>query len=146
MAEIKRRATATWIGNGAEGRGQLTSASGALNQTPFSFYTRFKDEEGRSGTNPEELVAAAHAGCFSMKLSFVLTAAGFVPDLIDTRGSVSLADGAVTGSHLELRATVKGISDEVFQKLAEEAKANCPISKMLAVPVTLDATLVTAES
>ncbi len=141
MAVLKRRSTAVWTGNGAEGKGQLTSTSGVLDKTPYSFHARFKDEEGRSGTNPEELVAAAHSGCFAMKLAFVLAGAGFTADELNVRSTISMDEGVITGSHLELTARIPGIAEDQFAALAEEAKANCPISKLLAVPVTIEAKL-----
>jgi osmotically inducible protein OsmC len=135
----KRKASAVWKGSGKDGSGHLTTQSSTLNKTQYSFNSRF--EEG-TGTNPEELVAAAHAGCFSMKLSFVLGEAGFTPDEITTDCVVTLDNGAVTGSHLSLKAKVPGISKEKFDACAEEAKATCPISKLLQTNITLDAALV----
>src|SRR5688572_6298895 len=113
---LNRRSTAVWKGTGKEGSGTVTSTSGVLNNTPYSFNTRFVSEDGRAGTNPEELVAAAHASCFTMKLSFVLGAAGYTPDALECTSNVKLdkvGDGmGVVGIHLELKATVKGISAE----------------------------------
>lgn len=136
---MKRNATAVWNGSGKEGNGNLSTQSTTLNQAQYSFKSRF--EEG-VGTNPEELIAAAHAGCFSMKLSFVLGAAGFTPDKIETRCDITLDNGAVTTSELTLTASVPGISAEQFQACAEDAKANCPISKLLNCNITLTAALV----
>jgi osmotically inducible protein OsmC len=136
---MKRNATAVWNGSGKEGNGNLSTQSTTLNQAQYSFKSRF--EEG-VGTNPEELIAAAHAGCFSMKLSFVLGAAGFTPDKIETRCDITLDNGAVTTSELTLTASVPGISAEKFQACAEDAKANCPISKLLNCNITLTAVLV----
>lgn len=137
---MKRFATANWKGSGKEGKGTNTTQSGILNNTQYSFKSRF--EEG-TGTNPEELVAAAHAGCFSMKLSFVLNAAGFTADNIDTKCTIDLdpAAGAIVGSHLEVKATVPGIDAAKFAECAAEAKANCPISKLLNTNITMDASL-----
>lgn len=135
---MKRSATATWIGSGKEGHGKMTTQSGILNTDQYSYRTRFEDG---IGTNPEELVAAAHAGCFSMKLSFVLGAAGFEPSSIDTQCFITLESGAITGSHLVVSAAVPDIDDAKFQECAAEAKANCPISKLLNTNITLDATL-----
>jgi osmotically inducible protein OsmC len=135
---MKRFATANWKGSGKEGKGTNTTQSGVLKDTQYSYNSRFA--EG-IGTNPEELIAAAHAGCFSMKLSFVLGAAGFTPENIDTKCTVTLADGAITESHLEVRATVPGIDAEKFSACAEEAKSTCPISKSLNTTITLDAKL-----
>ncbi|MFN8236908.1 MAG: OsmC family protein [Chitinophagales bacterium] len=143
---LKRKAAAVWNGTGLEGSGKLTSTSGVLKETPYSFAARFQSEDGKAGTNPEELIAAAHAGCFSMALSFQLTNAGFPPVSIHTEAVVSIEKGdsgfGFTGIHLELEAHVPGVSEEKFQELAGVAKANCPVSKALAaVPVTLSAKL-----
>lgn len=136
---MKRFATANWKGTGKEGKGTNTTQSGVLNNTQYSYKSRF--EEG-TGTNPEELVAAAHSGCFSMKLSFVLNAAGFTPDNIDTKCTITLEDGAITSSHLEVSAKVPGIDAAKFADCAADAKANCPISKLLNTNITMDAKLV----
>ncbi len=137
---MKRNATAVWNGSGKEGSGNLTTQSTTLSTTAYSFNSRFA--EG-TGTNPEELVAAAHAGCFSMKLSFVLGAAGFTPDAIETKCEITLdpAAGAITGSHLIVSATVPGISAEKFEECVADAKTNCPISKLLNATITHEATL-----
>ncbi len=134
----KRKATAVWNGGGKDGKGHVTTQSTTLNKTQYSFSSRF--EEG-VGTNPEELIAAAHAGCFAMKLSFVLGEAGFTPDELAVDCTVTL-DGAITESALVLKAKVPGISKEKFQECAEEAKKNCPISKSLTASISLDASLV----
>ena len=141
-----RRSTAVWKGTGKEGSGQVTSTSGVLQDTPYSFTTRFVSEDGKAGTNPEELVAAAHASCFAMKLSFILDAAGSTADELHCTANVKLdkvGDGkGVVGIHLDVVGKVKGISAEDFQRCAEEARANCPISQLLkAVPITMTATL-----
>ncbi|TDO28295.1 OsmC family protein [Sediminibacterium goheungense] len=135
---MKRNATAVWNGSGKEGNGHLTTQSTTLNQTQYSFNSRFA--EGL-GTNPEELMAAAHAGCFTMKLSFVLGAAGFTPDTLETQCTITLEDGVITGSHLVLKAKVPGISAEQFEACAADAKANCPVSKAYNMNITLDAQL-----
>ena len=135
---MKRFATANWKGSGKEGHGTNTTQSGVLNNTQYSFNRRFADG---IGTNPEELVAAAHAGCFTMKLSFVIGAAGFTPDNIDTKCTITLEDGAITSSHLEVTATVPGMDAEKFAAAAADAKANCPISKLLNTNISMDATL-----
>jgi osmotically inducible protein OsmC len=135
---MKRKATAIWNGSGKEGNGQLSTQSSILNKTQYSFNSRFA--EG-SGTNPEELIAAAHAGCFSMKLSFVLGEAGFTPQQITTDCTITLEDGTITQSQLNLRATVPGITEEKFKACAEDAKANCPVSKALNMNISLTATL-----
>lgn len=136
---MKRFATANWKGSGKEGTGTNTTQSGILSNTQYSYKSRF--EEG-SGTNPEELVAAAHAGCFTMKLSFVLNAAGFTADNIDTKCTITLDPAAgITESHLEVTATVPGIDAAKFAECAAEAKANCPISKLLNTNITMEASL-----
>lgn len=135
---MKRNATAVWNGSGKEGNGTLSTQSTVLNKTQYSYKSRF--EEG-TGTNPEELMAAAHAGCFTMKLSFVLGAAGFTPESIETTCDVTLDNGAITTSHLTTKASVPGIDEAKFKECAEEAKANCPVSKAYNVEITLDASL-----
>ena len=139
MATITRTASAHWQGTGKEGKGTLTTQSDVLSTTPYGFNTRFGDTKG---TNPEELIAAAHAGCFSMALAFALSAAGFTPDSIDASARVSLEpDGPgfkISRSALTLEAKVPGISQEQFQKIAEGAKAGCPISKVHNAEITLD--------
>jgi len=138
---MKRHATAVWNGSGKEGKGQVTTQSGVLSNTQYSFNSRFA--EG-TGTNPEELVAAAHAGCFAMKLSFVLGAAGFTPDSLEATATINLdpAQGAITSSHIDLKAKVPGITKEKFDECAADAKANCPISKLLNAEISFDAQLV----
>src|SRR4028118_1230526 len=133
-----RHASAVWNGSGKEGKGTLNTQSGVLQQTQYSYNTRFA--EG-IGTNPEELVAAAHAGCFSMKLSFTLQEAGFTADEIETRCDITFEGGAVTKSHLVLKAKVPGISKEKFEECANDAKENCPISKLLKTEISLEASL-----
>lgn len=136
---MKRKATAVWQGSGKEGKGHVTTQSSVLNKTQYSFSSRFA--EG-TGTNPEELVAAAHAGCFAMKLSFVLGEAGFTPDELTAECTITLGDGAITESHLSIKGKVPKISKEKFQECAENAKTNCPISKSLNTKITLEAALV----
>ncbi len=137
---MKRSATANWQGSGKEGKGTLTSQSTVLNNTQYSFNSRFQDG---IGTNPEELIAAAHAGCFSMKLSFNLSNAGFIPDNIDTKCEITLDPdkGAVTLSRLILNAKVPGIGKDQFDELVADAKENCPISKLLNTEIELVASL-----
>jgi len=135
---MKRHATAVWNGSGKDGNGHLTTQSTTLNQTQYSFNSRFAEGVG---TNPEELIAAAHAGCFTMKLSFVLGAAGFTPETLETTAHVELLDGAITSSHLTLQAKVPGISREVFDASVKDAELNCPISKVLNTAISVDATL-----
>ena len=136
---MKRTATAVWNGSGKEGSGKLSTQSSVLKGTAYSYKSRF--EEG-TGTNPEELIAAAHAGCFSMKLSFVLGGAGFTPDSIETSSTVTLEDGVIKSSQLTVKAKVPGISEDRFQQCAEEAKTNCPVSKALNMQISMNATLV----
>lgn len=137
-----RKASAVWRGTGRDGAGDLTTDSGVLSETPYSFKTRFQDEPG---TNPEELLAAAHAGCFTMALAFQLQTAGYTPTELSTQAAVSLdPDGAgfrVTKSALTLTAEVPGLDKETFDKLAGEAEKNCPVSKVLNAEITLSATL-----
>jgi osmotically inducible protein OsmC len=135
---MKRSATAHWEGTGKEGKGNVSTQSTVLKNTQYSYVSRF--EEG-AGTNPEELIAAAHAGCFTMKLSFVLVAAGFTAEALDTSCEITLDAGAITQSALKLTAKVPGISAEKFAEAAKDAKENCPISKLLNTNITLEYTL-----
>ena len=138
---MKRTATAVWEGSIKEGSGKLTTQSTTLEATQYSFKSRF--EEG-VGTNPEELIAAAHSGCFAMALSLILGEAGFTPESLDVTCSISLdaAKQQITSSHLVLKAIVPGISEEKFQECTETAKKNCPVSKVLNLEITLEASLV----
>jgi lipoyl-dependent peroxiredoxin len=140
---MKRTASAHWSGNLQRGTGDITTASGTLSKTPYSFHSRF--EQGQ-GTNPEELLAAAHAGCFTMALSLVLQQAGLTAESLDTSCVITLdKDGAgfsITSSHLELKAKIPGASAEAFQAAAQAAKANCPVSKLYHTEISLDAQLV----
>jgi len=137
-----RKANAVWRGTGRDGIGGLTTASGVLSSTPYSYKTRFESEPG---TNPEELIAAAHAGCFTMALAFALQQAGLTADELRTEAAVSLdQDGAgfrISRSALTLRAKIPGIDDAKFQELAKGAEQNCPVSKLMKAEVTLDAAL-----
>jgi osmotically inducible protein OsmC len=135
---MKRTAKAHWSGTLKEGKGEITTQSTTLNDTQFSFKTRFADGVG---TNPEELIAAAHAGCFTMAVGAALTQAGFTPGDLDTEAILDLDMAAlsITGIHLELKgAAIQGVSEEKFKEIAEGAKANCIISKALSVPITLN--------
>ncbi|MFN4248602.1 MAG: OsmC family protein [Flavipsychrobacter sp.] len=136
---MRRTATAVWNGSGKDGNGTMSTASTVLTNAQYSYKTRFEDGVG---TNPEELMAAAHAGCFSMKLSFVLGAAGFTPDEIHTDCAISLEGGVITKSELTVKAKIPGISAEQFQECAADAKANCPVSKAYNCEITLDASLI----
>jgi len=140
---MKKTASAVWEGGLKEGKGQISTESGALKANPYGFNTRF---EGQPGTNPEELIGAAHAGCFSMALSMLLGEAGFTAERIDTTAEVTLekqSDGfAITAVHLILKAKVPGASEEQFKEVANKAKSGCPVSKVLNATISLDATLV----
>lgn len=136
---MKRTASAVWNGSGKEGNGHLSTQSTVLNKTQYSFNSRFADGVG---TNPEELMAAAHAGCFTMKLSFVLGAAGFTPDTLETSCTISLEDGVITQSHLVVKAKVPGITADKFRECAADAKANCPVSKAYNMAISMEASLV----
>lgn len=136
---MKRKATAVWKGTGKEGSGHLTTQSTALNKMAYTYKSRF--EEG-IGTNPEELIAAAHAGCFTMKLSFNLTNAGFIPDLLESDCEINLEAGEIIYSHINLRATVKGISPHAFDELVNDAKINCPVSKLLKTEIEVYTSLI----
>jgi len=138
LLHMKSYSSANWKGSGKEGSGTLTSKSKVLENTSYDFRSRFEDG---TYTNPEELVAAAHAGCFSMKLSFVLGAAGFTPASIDTKCTITLENGVIISSHLEVKAAVSGIDAAKFAECAVDAKANCPISKLLNTEITMEATL-----
>jgi lipoyl-dependent peroxiredoxin len=144
---MKRHATAVWQGALADGKGQITTQSGALSQHPYSFKARFEDEAGRSGTNPEELLAAAHAGCFAMQLSHFLAENGTPATDLNARAVVSIdQDGggfSISSSAVTLEAKVPGIDPGKFTELANKAKEGCPVSKALgAIDLTLDAKLV----
>ena len=137
-----RKASAVWNGSLKEGKGTISTESGVLSTTPYSFSTRF---ENARGTNPEELIAAAHAGCFTMALSGQLTAAGIVPESLETTAAVTLekleAGFTVTKIHLDVAARIPGANKEAFDKAAANAKAGCPISRLLKAEITMTATL-----
>jgi len=136
---MKRTAKAHWSGNLKEGKGNLTSQSGILENTNYSFKTRF--EEGEKGTNPEELLAAAHAGCFTMAVCAALTRKGLNPASLDTEVTVSMEHLSITGVHLSITGTVAGITAEEFTNVTKEAEKNCIISRALSVPITSEAHL-----
>lgn len=140
---MKRHATAVWTGTLKEGKGQLSTQSGAFDAVPYSFKMRFEDEGGKSGTNPEELIAAAHAGCFAMQLSAFLENNGTPAEKLEAEAVVTLVPGTgITESAISLRGTVPGIDGAKFEELANKAKAECPVSKALgAIKVSLDAKL-----
>ena len=135
---MKRHATAVWDGTIKEGEGHLTSQSGVLKQTPYSFVSRFGNG---AGTNPEELMAAAHAGCFTMKLSADLTSAGYHPQELITTSTITLVRGVITQSDLILTAKIDGITEEEFQKIAKSAEETCPVSNAYKLEISLQATL-----
>lgn len=134
---MKRTANAHWVGNLKEGKGTLTTQSGILNKTDYSFKTRFVD--GEKGTNPEELLAAAHAGCYTMAVCSLLTQKGLNPTTLDTEAIVSMEDLTVTGVHLTISGSVAGITAEEFIAVTKDAEKNCIISKALSVPITSEA-------
>lgn len=138
---MKRKVNAVWSGDGAEGTGNLSAQSGAFSKMPYSFKSRFKNDDGILGTNPEELIAAALAGCFNMKLSFVLNDAGFSPETLETEAVLEFQAGVVTNIALSLKAKVAEIGPEKFEALANEAKDNCPISEVLNCTINLEANL-----
>ncbi len=132
---MKRKGSAVWKGSLKEGKGTVSLESGVLKDSQYSFKTRFEDG---NGTNPEELVGAAHAGCFSMQLSAFLTEEGFEPDELSTTSEITFEDGEIKKSHLILNAVVPGIDQDQFEKIANKAKENCPISKLLKTEITLE--------
>lgn len=135
---MKRKATAVWNGTIKEGNGTLSTQSGILKNTQYSFKSRF---ESGTGTNPEELVAAAHAGCFTMQLSAFLTEENFSPEKLETNCEVTFAEGSVTKSHLILTARIPDIDQEKFNALVKKAEKNCPISKLLNTEITSESSL-----
>ncbi len=136
--KFTRTASAQWKGGGKDGKGTLTTQSKVLDKSPYEFKTRFEDAKG---TNPEELIGAAHAGCFSMQLSFFLGEEDFTPTTLDTKADVTFEDGAITKIVLTLNADIPKIDDKTFQKLATKAKENCPVSKLLNTNIELKASL-----
>lgn len=143
---MKRTATSHWEGSATEGKGHLSTQSSALDQLPYSFKTRFENEAGTKGTNPEELIGAAHAGCYNMALSLVLTEMGFQPDELDTSATVQLEkvdDGfSITHIQLDLKAKVPNIEQSKFEEAAKTAKESCPLSKVLSgTTISLEAKL-----
>ena len=139
---MKREVIAIWKGGGANGNGVLSAQSGAFNKMPYSFKTRFENDNGKLGTNPEELIAGALSGCFNMKLAFVLNESNFNPDELNTVAILTFEDGKIISIDLNLKAKVAGIDKEKFDLLAMEAKNNCPISGALNCEINLNATLV----
>ncbi|MBC7440733.1 MAG: OsmC family protein [Flavobacterium sp.] len=135
---MKRNATAVWHGSIKEGQGKISTQSKTLDNAQYSFKTRFEDG---IGTNPEELVAAAHAGCFSMQLSAFIGEAGFEIEMIETKADINLVDFKIIGSHLTVNAKIAGITNETFQELVTKAEQNCPISKLFNTEITSTAVL-----
>ncbi|NNK10779.1 MAG: OsmC family protein [Flavobacteriaceae bacterium] len=133
--KFTRNAKAKWLGSGKDGKGHLTTDSKVLDNTQYSFHTRFEDGEG---TNPEELIGAAHAGCFAMQLSFLIGEAGFTPDELSVEAHVHFEDGSVTGITLDLEGKVPGMDKNKFSEVANKAKEICPISKLLKADITLN--------
>ena len=136
---MKRNATAVWAGSLKEGEGKISTESNVLSNTQYSFKTRF---ESGNGTNPEELIAAAHAGCFTMQLTAYLNEAGFTVASIETKCDIDFQDGSVVGSHLSVIGRIDDVSTEQFQQLVTKAEENCPISRLLNTKITSNATLV----
>jgi len=136
--KFTRKASANWQGTGKDGKGTINTQSTVLNQTPYSYRTRFEDGVG---TNPEELIGAAHAGCFTMQLSFLLSEKGYEPTSLDTEAKVTFEDGSITSVHLKLKGQVTGISESEFEEVAQKAKEICPISKLLNTTIELTTAL-----
>jgi lipoyl-dependent peroxiredoxin len=136
---MKRSSTAIWHGTGKEGSGKIVTQSQALDHVAYSWKTRFTEEKG---TNPEELIAAAHASCYTMKLSFLLTDAGHHPEVIRTNCTITMEDGKINGSNLDVRAKVQGITGAKFEELAQKAKETCPVSMALSIPVSITAVII----
>jgi len=141
--KFTRSALASWQGTGIEGTGSVSTESKALNGTPLSFHTRF---ENGSGTNPEELIAAAHAGCFTMQMSFLLSDAGLFPERLNTAAKITFQEGQIAEIALELTGVVSGISPAEFEKIARKANEICPISKLLSTVITLKVNLLSELS
>ena len=139
---MKRKANAIWNGGGADGSGFLSVQSGAFNKMPYSFKTRFENDNGELGTNPEELIVSALAGCFNMKLAFVLNEADFKPIELNTNALLIFNDGSVTSIELSVKGKVPNLNEEKFIELAEYAKNNCPISGVLSCNILLNASLI----
>ena len=144
---LTRKGTAEWLGTGLEGSGELSTPSGALDKTPYNLSKRFENKDGKAGSNPEELIAAAHAGCFCMALSFQITGAGFTPVRLATEAVIHMQqdgyDWSFASIDLNLQATIEGITEEKLIELATTAKETCPVSMALAaVPIKLNVKLV----
>ena len=138
---MKRKAHVIWRGDGENGSGEFSTGSGAIKNLPYDFKMRFKNDDGQLGTNPEELIAAAHASCFNMKLSFVLNENGFSPDSLETDSVLTFVDGVVESIDLSLKAKISEITEDKFLECAKEAKENCPISGLLNCNISLNSRL-----
>ena len=138
---MKRKAHVIWRGDGENGSGEFSTGSGAIKNLPYDFKMRFKNDDGQFGTNPEELIAAAHASCFNMKLSFVLNENGFSPDSLETDSVLTFVDGVVESIDLSLKAKISEITEDKFLECANEAKENCPISGLLNCNISLNSRL-----
>ena len=138
---MKRKAHVIWRGDGENGSGEFSTGSGAIKNLPYDFKMRFKNDDGQLGTNPEELIAAAHASCFNMKLSFVLNENGFSPDSLETDSVLTFVDGVVESIDLSLKAKISEITEDKFLECANEAKENCPISGLLNCNISLNSSL-----
>jgi|TARA_B110000914_G_C15468226_1_gene449342 osmotically inducible protein OsmC len=139
---MKRTANVVWNGDGEDGNGTLSTQSGAINNLPYNFKMRFKNDDGKLGTNPEELIAAAHAGCFNMKLSFILNENGYNPEVLTTNSELTFIDGDIESIQLSLSAKVPNITDKKFTELAFLAKNECPISNVLNCKINLQTDLI----
>lgn len=131
---MKNQASAVWKGTGVDGSGNLNTTSGVLKNTPYSYKSR---TEKSNHTNPEELIAAAHAGCFAMKLAFAFSAAGYTPEILETNCELIFEAGKISNSNLTVKAKVPGISQEEFKEIVEDAGHNCPVSQMMKAPVNI---------
>ena len=138
---MKRKVNAIWKGDGNDGNGVLSTQSGAISNMPYSFTTRFKNDDGKLGTNPEELIAAALSGCFNMKLAFVLNENGYNPDELATEAELTFIDGVITQIDMNLNGKVPNLNQSSFEDFANEAKNNCPISGVLNCRITLNTKL-----
>lgn len=136
--KFTRSASAQWKGGGKDGKGTLTTESKVLDKSHYEYKTRFEDAKG---TNPEELIGAAHAGCYSMQLSFYLGEEGFIPTTLDTKADVTFEDGSITKIVLTLHADIPNIDNDTYQRLAKKAKDNCPVSKLLDTNIELHASM-----
>ena len=139
---MKRKVNAIWKGDGNDGNGVLSTQSGAISNMPYSFTTRFKNDDGKLGTNPEELIAAALSGCFNMKLAFVLNENGYHPDELVTNAELTFIDGQITLIEMELNGKVPNLKQSTFEEFADDAKNNCPISGVLNCEIKVNAKLV----